>query len=320
MAAKLWKVGTSNAFSTTANGSIGAGDTSITLTTATGLQAPGVVVIDRVDANGTATPNAREYVSFTGISTNTLTGVTRGLGGSSAQAHASASVVEEVWSVTQWNDAVDFMAASHDASGNISVSTATIVTLTMGTPKLITSINDTNGNELIKPSATGSAVNEITVTNAATGSGPQISATGDDSNIPITITSKGSGNTTVTSPSGEVRLTAKTKADATYGAITDQGSQSSGTVTLNWNTSNRHKITLTGDGVTIAHSNQSSGQTCLLEVIQDGTGTQTVTAWTGVTWAGGVAPTLTTTASKRDLIGFYYNGSSTLGFIVGQNI
>lgn len=319
MSAKLWKVGTSNAFSTTLNGAIGAGDSSITLTTTSGLQAPGVVVIDRVDSNGTATPSAREYISFTGISTNTLTGVSRGLGGSSAQAHSSAAVVEEVWSISHWNDAVDFMAASHDSTGNIVTSAATITTLTTATPKIITSINDTNGNEWLKPSIAGSAVNEITIGNAATGNPPTISATGNDSNIGITVTSKGSGNAIITSPSGEVQLTAKTKADVTYGSITDQGTQSSGTVTLNWATTNRHKIVLSGSSVTIAHSNQTTGQTALLQVAQDSTGSRTL-SWSGVTWAGGVAPTLTTTASKIDLIGFFYNGSATLGFVVAQNI
>jgi len=66
------------------------------------------------------------------------------------------------------------------------------------TPKVITSINDTNGNELIGVTATGSAVNEITVANAAIGNNPVISATGDDTNIGINLTPKGTGRTTVT--------------------------------------------------------------------------------------------------------------------------
>ena len=43
----------------------------------------------------------------------------------------------------------------------------------------LSQINDSNGNEAIKFVATGSAVNEITVTNAATGNAPTISATGE---------------------------------------------------------------------------------------------------------------------------------------------
>ncbi len=47
--------------------------------------------------------------------------------------------------------------------------------------------------ELIKFSETGSAVNEVTVTNAATSNGPEISATGGDTNIDLKLTPKGSG-------------------------------------------------------------------------------------------------------------------------------
>jgi hypothetical protein len=70
---------------------------------------------------------------------------------------------------------------------------------TFTSPKIITDISDTNGNELIKVTATASAVNEITVANAATGNNPVLSATGSDTNIGITLTPKGTGNTVLTS-------------------------------------------------------------------------------------------------------------------------
>ena len=61
----------------------------------------------------------------------------------------------------------------------------------------MTSVLDTGGNELFKLTATGSAVNEFTVANAATGGAPTISATGGDSNIDITITPKGTGEVNI---------------------------------------------------------------------------------------------------------------------------
>ena len=55
-------------------------------------------------------------------------------------------------------------------------------------------IDDPNGNELIKfPSTVASAVNEITVSNAATGSPPKVEATGGDTNIGLNLVSKGTG-------------------------------------------------------------------------------------------------------------------------------
>ena len=54
-------------------------------------------------------------------------------------------------------------------------------------------ILDTNGNELFKFTATSSAVNEITLANAATSNAPVFSATGGDTNIDIKLQPKGSG-------------------------------------------------------------------------------------------------------------------------------
>lgn len=60
-------------------------------------------------------------------------------------------------------------------------------------PQVTTGINDSNGNELFLFTATGSAVNELTIANAATGNAPTISATGGDTNIGLTLSPKGAG-------------------------------------------------------------------------------------------------------------------------------
>ena len=54
-------------------------------------------------------------------------------------------------------------------------------------------INDENGNEQIVFQTTASAVNQIDVTNAATGNAPSIQATGGDSNISLKVGPKGTG-------------------------------------------------------------------------------------------------------------------------------
>ena len=54
-------------------------------------------------------------------------------------------------------------------------------------------ILDDDGNEQIIFQKTASAVNQFDITNAATGNNPSISATGDDSNIGITLTPRGTG-------------------------------------------------------------------------------------------------------------------------------
>ena len=72
-------------------------------------------------------------------------------------------------------------------------STTTLTNKTLTSPKIGTSILDTNGLELALLTATSTAVNEFTIANAATTAGPTLSATGGDSNVDINITPKGSG-------------------------------------------------------------------------------------------------------------------------------
>lgn len=67
-------------------------------------------------------------------------------------------------------------------------------------PRFTTSIDDTNGNEIFGVTATGSAVNEITVANAATGTNPSFTATGGDSDVGINMIMKGAGVMGVTGP------------------------------------------------------------------------------------------------------------------------
>ncbi|MHC5536649.1 hypothetical protein ACYOEI_00060 [Singulisphaera rosea] len=91
------------------------------------------------------------------------------------------------------------------------------------------------------------------------------------------------------------------------------------TVTFDMSTSTVHSVTLGGNR-TLAVSNVTSGQTFLVILKQDGTGSRTVTWFSGITWANGTAPTLTTTANKQDVFSFLQIGTNTyLGFVVGQN-
>jgi hypothetical protein len=80
-----------------------------------------------------------------------------------------------------------------DANEVTLTGTQTLTNKTLTSPKIGTNILDTNGNELINLTATGSAVNEITIANAGTGvTGPVISATGE-TNVGININPKGTG-------------------------------------------------------------------------------------------------------------------------------
>ena len=77
--------------------------------------------------------------------------------------------------------------------------TDTLTNKTLTEPKIADGgfIADANGNELIKMQTTSSAVNELEVTNAATGNAVVVGASGGDTNIDIDITPKGTGEVNI---------------------------------------------------------------------------------------------------------------------------
>jgi hypothetical protein len=90
--------------------------------------------------------------------------------------------------------------------------------------------------------------------------------------------------------------------------------------TIAWDvsTSSVAKVTLGANRTLGAATNAQTGQFISLLIIQDGTGSRTVTFNAAYEFTGDTAPTLTTTAAKGDLFVFRYNGSKFLE--VGRNL
>ena len=98
---------------------LAAATASMTLNNVTSIvNGPGVVVIDRVDANGDSTASKREYIGFTGVSGSTLTGLTRNIdGGGSDQDHAVGAIVEFIFDVVQGKEIKDIVETEHSTAG-----------------------------------------------------------------------------------------------------------------------------------------------------------------------------------------------------------
>ena len=97
-----------------------------------------------------------------------------------------------------------------------------------GSLTLSTGINDVNGNELLLVSATASAVNEVTLANAAAGGVPSLTATGNDTNINLNLVGKGSGvvqagGVPVVTTTGAQTLTNKTLTAPAISTINNTG-------------------------------------------------------------------------------------------------
>ena len=89
--------------------------------------------------------------------------------------------------------------------------------------------------------------------------------------------------------------------------------------TITWDASTQDvaKVTLGGNRTLGSASNGTTGQFFSLLIIQDGTGSRTLTWNAAYEFASDTAPTLTTTANLGDVFVFRYNGSKWLE--VGRN-
>ena len=92
------------------------------------------------------------------------------------------------------------------------------------------------------------------------------------------------------------------------------------TVAWDVGTSPVAKVTITDNRTLGAGTNAQTGQFVSLLVIQDGTGSRTLSFNAAYEFKDDTAPTLTTTASKGDLFVFRYNGSKFLEVGRNQNL
>ena len=132
-----------------------------------------------------------------------LNGTTDGSGTPTVQfKYASGSGSSVTWAASDKGTKIIYATADDGTNPNIVdvgmgtvtlTGTQTLTNKTLTSPKIGTSILDTNGLQLALLTATGSAVNEFTIANAAAGAGPILSSTGDETNVDINLNPKGSG-------------------------------------------------------------------------------------------------------------------------------
>ena len=92
------------------------------------------------------------------------------------------------------------------------------------------------------------------------------------------------------------------------------------TITFNIDTSKIHTVTLGGNR-TLAVTQDTVGYAFVIRLKQDGTGSRTVTWWAGISWPGGSAPTLSTSASAIDAFGFVKTAAGAYdGYFLGFDL
>lgn len=286
--------------STTLNGTITDTVTTISVNDASTIVTPCYAVIDREDSNGVATPTTREVIYISSKSSNDLS-VTRGVDNSTKRAHNDSAILEPLITVGFWDDFYDAYDADHnpaDGTHDITkvamLSGATVQTLT---------------NKILS-NATLSSPNFSGTLNSMILSSPTI-ALGNLSSVWI------SSATILNSTLGKPVINGTNPTATTY-----TPGIGFATVDLDCSLNNFHVVTGHASGSTIAFTvtGVTNSQPFFVSLLQ-GTNPSTVAAWFAtIRWTGGVIPTPTPTAAKRDSFGFIRTGADTYdGFVIGQN-
>ena len=92
------------------------------------------------------------------------------------------------------------------------------------------------------------------------------------------------------------------------------------TITPDFATGNNYSVTLAGNRTFANPTNLTAGQSGVIIVSQDGTGSRTLAFGNYWKFAGGAAPTLTTTASAVDVIAFFVDSSTRISAQVLLNV
>ena len=173
----------------------------------------------------------------------------------------------------------------------------------------VTSASVVSANGFAGTVATSTTTPAITLTTSITG---LLKGNG-------TAMSAAVAGTDYVTPTGTETLTNKTLTNPTVTNYTETpfSANSSTAITLALTNGTVQIITLTGSA-TITMPTAVSGKSFIMFLKQDATGSRAVT-WSTVKWAGGTAPTITSTASRQDIYSFFSDGTNWYGVTVGQN-
>lgn len=126
----------------------------------------------------------------------------------------------------------------------------------------------------------------------------------------------------VTDETGSGSLVFSTNAALTNPTVTNYvetlySANTSTAITVSLANGTVQNLTLTANA-TITMPTAVAGKSFIIILSQDATGGRTVT-WTTVVWPSATAPTITSTASKKDIFSFFSDGTNWYGVTVGQN-
>ena len=175
----------------------------------------------------------------------------------------------------------------------------------------------TAGTDFLAPGGALGTPSSGTLT-SCTGLPISTGVSGLGSNVATFLATPSSANlaSAVSDETGSGALVFGTNPTITNYTETSYTANSSTAITLSLANGTMQLITLTGSP-TITMPAAAAGKSFTL-ILYTGSGSYTV-SWSTVAWAGGTTPTVTTTASKKDIFNFYSDGTNWYGSIFGQS-
>lgn len=212
-------------FATTLSGAMLISDTSMSLTSATGLPTATAItlVIDATDpSSGASTPTLKEVVTGT-LSGTTVSNLLRGQDSTTQQAHASGANVVMWVTSNLWNDFCTAFLVNHTQLGAFN-SSLSFTTPSISTPT-ITSGGTWSGSPTLSTPTIADFTN-ATHTHAGTSSGGQLTSTAFAANA-VTTTAINNGAVTADklglAPTTNVVATSETTTSTSYTALATAG-------------------------------------------------------------------------------------------------
>lgn len=258
----------------------------------------------------------KETTTTTGQGTITLAGASSGfqsfavVGNSNTTYYTIAGQGTNEWEVGIGTYTVSGTTLSRDTVLSNSLGTTAKIDFSAGTkdvfvtyPALKSVYYQETGGVVIQES---NSANALRVTNTGTGNSILVEDSSNPDSSPLAVDASGNMGLGTTSPSKKLHLSGGA-------AIGDIATLTDGaTITPDFNVSNHFEVTLAGNRQLANPSNLVAGQSGAIRIVQDATGSRTLSYGSYWKFSGGTAPTLTTSANAVDILVYFVESSTRI--------
>ena len=196
------------------------------------------------------------------------------------------------------------------------IDTSTGTTITIPTGRVLT-VTDNSGISIAGTAVSATAA-QLNVMASVTASATELNVL---DGIPAGLTSTELGYSDGVTSGIQTQIDTKGTGDASLATANNWTAGQSGeitaltdgaTITIDMADSNNFSVTLAGNRTFANPSNDTAGQSGSIFITQDGTGSRTASWGTDWEFAGGTAPTLTTTAAAVDRVDYVIKSGTSI--------